>query len=591
MLLSEMPRFIAPPCAAWFVSRIDRFVVRSIIGYCTRAGRRFFCGKRGADRSYSRCHLRKFERSCRGHESAGFKRGARGASLKSFVPARGMGMLPGCNLETKPIFEAPPESRPELTKLSIAHPVLVVDLDGTLLKTDLLPESLLLLLKRNPLYIFLLPIWLLKGKANLKAQIARRVELDVSVLPYRTELLDYLETQRRAGRCIVLATASDIRLAQKVADHLKAFDLVFASDGVTNLAAKAKRDRLVSVFGKHAFDYAGNSTRDLPVWSSARKAIVVDGGRWLRVRLARTTQEADWLFQQPKRSLLDFLRPLRLRHWQKNILLFMPLLAAHRLLDAGLMEKTLLAFVAFGCFASAGYVLNDLLDLGADRHHPDKRRRAFAAGDLPLAYGVAIVPILVALGCAIGRLLAPLFLAVLLTYFALTMTYSLYLRRVALLDVIVLAFLYTMRILAGSACIAIWPSHSLLAFSTFLFLSLALVKRYGELVIMRRVDGEGAMARGYELSDRELLSAMGVASGFLAVLVLALYINSDTAKVLYGRFQLIWVLCPLLLYWISHIWLVAHRGKMPDDPLVFATHDRTSRILIELMTVITVLAL
>ena len=202
-----------------------------------------------------------------------------------------------------------------------------------------------------------------------------------------------------------------------------------------------------------------------------------------------------------------------------------------------------------------------------------------------------MVPVLVAIGCAIGSLLSPLFLAVLLTYFALTMTYSFYLRGVVLLDVIVLAGLYTMRILAGSASISIWPSHWLLAFSTFLFLSLALVKRYGELVIMRRIDGEGAMARGYELSDAELLSAMGVASGFLAVLVLALYINSDTAQALYGRFELIWFLCPLLLYWIGHIWLVAHRGKMPDDPLVFATHDRVSRILIALMAAITVLAL
>jgi 4-hydroxybenzoate polyprenyltransferase len=494
-------------------------------------------------------------------------------------------------LETKPIFEAPPaRGLAPLEPSCVVSPALVVDLDGTLLKTDLLLESLLVLVKHKPLCIFLLPIWLLKGKVYLKRQIALRVELEVSVLPYRAELLNYLDMQRRAGRYIVLATASDSRLARQIADHLKIFDLVFASDGSTNLAGNAKRERLVSAFGAQRFDYVGNGRADLPVWRAARKAILVNGNPRLRDRLARSTQ-VDWLFEQPKRGLLDLVRPLRFRHWLKNVLLFVPLLAAQRLFEAGLLEKAILAFVAFGCCASAGYVLNDLFDLAADRHHPEKRLRPFASGDLPVSYGLAMVPILVAIGCAIGSLLSPLFLAVLLTYFALTMTYSFYLRGVVLLDVIVLAGLYTMRILAGSASISIWPSHWLLAFSTFLFLSLALVKRYGELVIMRRIDGEGAMARGYELSDAELLSAMGVASGFLAVLVLALYINSDTAQALYGRFELIWFLCPLLLYWISHIWLVAHRGKMPDDPLVFATHDRVSRILIALMAVVTVLAL
>jgi len=451
-------------------------------------------------------------------------------------------------------------------------------------------ESLLVLLKEKPLCIFLLPIWLLKGKAYLKKQIALRVELDVSVLPYRTELLDYLKTQRHAGRCIALATASDSSLARQVADHLKIFDLVFASDGVTNLAGEAKRDRLVSIFGTQAFDYVGNDRRDLPVWSSARKAIVIDGGPLLRSRLARAPH-VEWLIEQPRISLIDLLRPLRLRHWLKNILLFVPLLAAHRFFEAGLLEKTALAFVAFGCCASGGYVLNDLFDLAADRHHPVKRLRAFAAGDLPLSYGLAMVPFLVGLGCVIGRLLSPQFLAILLIYFTLTMTYSFYLRKVVLLDVIVLASLYTMRILAGSASVAIWPSQWLLAFSTFLFLSLALVKRYGELVIMRRIDGERAMARGYELGDGELLSAMGVASGYVAVMVLALYINSDTAQALYERYQLIWFLCPVLFYWISHVWLIAHRGKMPDDPVVFAMHDRTSQILALLALVITLVAL
>jgi 4-hydroxybenzoate polyprenyltransferase len=295
--------------------------------------------------------------------------------------------------------------------------------------------------------------------------------------------------------------------------------------------------------------------------------------------------------KQPRPTLLLYLRPLRFRHWLKNLLVFVPLLAAQRIFEDALWWKATLAFVAFGCCASAGYVLNDLLDLTADRRHPVKRLRAFAAGDLPLSYGFIIIPVLAGVGCMIGLRISPLFLLFALIYCALSLTYSLCIRKVVLLDVIVLASFYTMRIMAGSAAVAIWPSHWLLAFSTFLFFSLALVKRYSELAIMRRVDGDLATARGYELDDGELVASMGVASGFIAVLVLALYINTDTAQAFYGRYQVMWVLCPLLLYWIGHIWLIAHRGKMPDDPVVFATKDRTSVILILLMLATALLAL
>ena len=487
----------------------------------------------------------------------------------------------------KPILDERPARRPR-PATPLALPPLVVDLDGTLLKTDLLLESLLALLKQ-PLYVLLLPIWLLKGKAYLKQQIARRVELDVTILPYRNEILEYLKVQRGQGRSIVLATAADKELAQRVADHLKIFDLVLASDGVTNLSGESKRVRLVSLFGEKAFDYAGNDRRDLRVWSSARKAVVVEPSPFVSWRITRVTQ-VDRVFHERKR-LADYLKPFRLRHWLKNILLFVPLFAAHRFSEGELLEKAILAFVAFGCCASGGYLHNDLFDLPSDRRHPDKRLRPFAAGDLPLSCGLAMIPVLVGVGCLIGLLVSPLFVAVLLAYFALTTTYSFYLRKVALLDVIVLAGLYTMRIMAGSAAVAIWPSHWLLAFSTFLFFSLALVKRYGELVIMKHIYGDGAKARGYELDDEELLAAMGIASGYLAVLVLALYINSDTAQALYGRKELIWLLCPLLFYWISHLWLVAHRGKMPDDPVVFATRDWISRVLILLMLATTLAAL
>ena len=475
------------------------------------------------------------------------------------------------------------------TERSIQSTALVVDLDGTLVKTDLLLESALALLKRRPHYLFMLPVWLLKGRAYLKQQIARRVSLDVCVLPYRDDLLDYLKTQHTEGRTIALATAGDIQTARQVADQVKLFNLVFASDGITNLSGESKRARLVAEFGEKGFDYAGNDRRDLAVWSSARKAILVNPTGLVSSRIAKVAP-VDRVFENQKRGLGDHLAPLRPQHWLKNILLFVPLIAAHRFSETDLLGKALLAFLTFACFASAGYLLNDLLDLSEDRHHPQKRFRLFAAGDLPLSYGLAMIPVLVGLGCIIGMLVSKLFFCVSLTYLALSVTYSLYVKRVVLLDVIVLAGLYTMRILAGSAAVTIWPSDWLLALSTFLFFSLALVKRYGELMIMRTAGGDGAKARGYELSDGELLAAMGIASGYLAVLVLALYINSNTAQALYGRYELIWFLCPLLFYWISHIWLIAHRGRMPDDPVVFALNDRTSRILGLLMLAIAVLA-
>lgn len=445
---------------------------------------------------------------------------------------------------------------------------LAVDLDGTLLRTDLLLESLLVLLKHAPWRILCLPLWLMKGRAYLKQQVARRVALEVDILPYRRDLLDYLMAERARGRTLVLATGADRALAQQVADHLKIFDLVLASDGRVNLSGEDKRRSLVSRFGEKCFDYVGNSRQDLAVWVSARQAIAVDAG--------------------PRASRLKVLRP---SHWIKNVLVFTPLLAAHRMYELALIGKLAMAFAALACIASSAYLINDLLDLAMDRHHPNKRLRPFAAGALPIAYGLWAAPLLFGIGCLIAKFVSGLFLGAALTYFVLSLTYSLCVKQIVILDVIFLAGLYTMRVLAGSAAVAIWPSHWLLAFSTFVFFSMALVKRYGELMVMKRVDGDGAKARGYELSDSELLAAMGVASGYLAVLVLALYINSDTAQALYGRYQLIWFLCPLLLFWISHVWLVAHRGRMPDDPVGFALRDRTSWIVAVLIVAISLWAL
>lgn len=464
---------------------------------------------------------------------------------------------------------------PEVDRAEQTLPPLVVDLDGTLVKTDLLIESLLALIRKQPLYLFLLPLWIARGPARFKHEIARRVSLDIPALPWRTEFIDDLKQQRGEGRSLVLATGSDMRLARRVADHLNLFDLVLATDGTTNLCGKAKRDVLVSRFGEKGFDYAadggGVARRDIVVWRSARQAVHVKSAH--------------------KAGSAARLKALRPRHWLKNLLVFVPVFAAHRSHEPALLAKSLVAFIAFGLCASSGYLLNDLIDLDADRHHPHKRLRPFAAGDLPLTYALAMIPVLALLGCLLGASISPLLPVMLAGYFILSAIYSLHVKKVAILDVLFLAGLYTVRIMAGSAAVGIWSSHWLLAFSTFLFFSLALVKRYGELAIMKRIDGDGAKARSYELSDAELLASMGVASGFLSVLVLALYIASDKAQTLYAQRGLLWFLCPLLLYWISHVWLTAHRGRMHDDPVVFAMGDQASRLLILLMVLTAVLAL
>jgi 4-hydroxybenzoate polyprenyltransferase/phosphoserine phosphatase len=466
---------------------------------------------------------------------------------------------------------------------------LVVDLDGTLIKTDLLVESFLALIKQNPLYLFLLPFWLLRGKAFLKQQISQRVILDVSLLPYHRELLDHLKRQHAQGRPLVLATGTDERIAQQVADDLQIFDRVLASNGTVNLSGHYKQACLVAEFGEKCFDYAGNSRRDLAVWSSARKAILVNPTRSLSQTAARIT-EIEHVFRNPKRKLRLYLQALRLHQWLKNLLVFVPLVMAHRFLEFDLLGKTFLAFLAFGFCASSVYIVNDLLDLPSDRHHPRKRQRPFATGELSLFWGLGLSPLLLGLSLLVSLLLPLRFLGMLVTYYVLNLAYSFYLKRIVLLDVIVLAGLYTLRIMAGSASISIWPSSWLLAFSTFIFLSLALVKRYAELVTMEAETGV-VQVRGYQIVDKELLASLGSGSGYVAVLVLAIYISSGVAEIHYTRHHLVWLLFPLLLYWISYVWLMAHRGRMHDDPLVFTIRDRVSRIVLLLAVVVLLIAM
>ena len=451
---------------------------------------------------------------------------------------------------------------------------LVVDLDGTLVRTDTLHESLLLLLKQNPLFFLLLPFWLLRGKAHLKAQVARRVQLDPAHLPYCAELVELLHHEKQRGRPLVLATAADSRIASAVAAHLGLFSAVYASDGSTNLSGPRKLAKLQAALAG-PFDYAGNAPDDVPVWRAARAALVVHAPASV-VRQAQAVTTVERVFPGPPRRLAPLLRALRVHQWAKNALLFVPMLAAHRALELSVLLPALVAFAAFCLCASSVYVTNDLLDLPADRRHPSKRRRPFAAGDLSPRTGMLLAPVLLGAGLAAAWSLPSSFLLLLAGYLATTLAYSLVLKQVAILDVLVLAALYTARIFAGTLATGVPTSSWLFTFSMFLFLSLALVKRFSELRRLAGLDDTAAPGRGYVASDATLLGNLGTASGYLAVLVLALYLTGRDVTALYLHPERLWLLCPLLLYWISRVWMLAHRDVIDDDPLVFALRDRVS---------------
>lgn len=456
---------------------------------------------------------------------------------------------------------------------------LCVDLDGTLIKTDLLWESLLALLKQSPLSLFQLPFWLLKGRAHLKHEIARRVTLDVTTLPYQQDLVEFLFKERESGRELVLATASHVSLAQAVAAHLGLFDeRVYGSDDRINLKGARKMALLVERYGVRRFAYVGNSTADLPVWAQAKEGIVVNASSGL-VGRAQALTTVSQVFSEPVSRLKPLAKALRVHQWAKNVLVFIPVVASHQITDSLLLLQAGLAFLSFSFSASSVYILNDCLDLASDRRHPRKKNRPFASGRLSIPFGI-----LLALGCLLAGvllalLLPSLFLLVLAGYLALTTGYSFYLKQFVLLDVIVLAQLYTVRVYGGGAATGVAPSHWLLTFSLFLFLSLALVKRFTELRLMSQAEGKELHGRGYWVSDLEHISSIGSASGLLAVLVLALYISSKEVLLLYSHSEVLWLICPVMLYWISRVWMLAYRNRMDDDPVVFAVRDPKSYMM------------
>lgn len=464
-----------------------------------------------------------------------------------------------------------------------------VDLDGTLLKSDLLLESLAVLAKTHTFMLILVPFWLLFGKANLKAKIASRAEIDIKSLPYNSKLLEYLTEKNNEGHRLILASASNEKYVAAVSRFLGIFDVYLASSHSTNLSGQHKLSAIQMDCGSSAFSYAGNDSVDLPIWSAADTAIVVTGSKALVERVKAVT-EVTRVFVHDHKSVLQFIRALRPHQWSKNFLVFLPLVAAHRLDDTTLISHSVIAFIAFSLCASSVYLLNDMLDLASDRSHVRKRYRPFAAGSLSLSYGFLGAPLLLLIAFSLALTLPPAFIAVLAGYYVITLAYSFQIKRVIVLDVLTLAGLYTLRLVSGAAATSVDLSFWLLAFSMFLFLSLALLKRCSELLALRGEGKSDAHGRGYFSTDYQVLNQLGVSSGLVSVLVLALYINSDKIAELYAEPRFIWLLCPIVLYWIGRIWVKANRGEVHEDPIVFAAKDRRTYWLVLISALVVWLA-
>jgi 4-hydroxybenzoate polyprenyltransferase/phosphoserine phosphatase len=467
---------------------------------------------------------------------------------------------------------------------------LCVDLDGTLVKSDTLVDSLLALLRADPAMVVKLPGRLFLGKAAFKAWVTESVSLDAAHLPYNGKLLQYLHQERDRGRAIYLATGADVRLARRVAEHLGIFTDVLGSDGATNLTGSNKLDCLRTRLDSAAFDYIGNDTPDLPLLAQATEAMVANPSLRLRMRLRARGIRPAQAFLESDSAFNSGWNAVRPHQWAKNLLIFVPLLCSHAL-NRGKLLTALAAFCCFSLTASSAYIFNDLLDMEADRRHPRKRLRPFAAGNLSAFAGIAIAAIFLAGGLVGAYLLPGRFFAWLLIYLATTLAYSLYLKRIALVDVLALSGLYILRLLAGGTVTQTPISHWLAGFSMFLFLSLAIAKRFAELENLRASNAVPRNGRGYLVNDLDQLRSFGTASAYAAVVVFAIYISGPDVVKLYHQPRLLWLTVPLMILWLNRVWLLASRGEMNEDPVAFALTDTMSQVIGILVAAVALTAL
>ncbi|PWE32923.1 UbiA family prenyltransferase [Maritimibacter sp. 55A14] len=454
--------------------------------------------------------------------------------------------------------------------------VLVVDLDGTLVETDMLYETFWAAFAARWTTPFGAAMALRHGRAALKRWLNAEAQVDVSVLPYNEAVLDYVKRWREAGGRTALVTASEEALADRIAAHLDLFDDVHGSDGTSNLKGANKARFLDAQYGDTGYAYMGDNTADFFVWETAAKAITVNATHAVRAGAEELGRDVEHIASRVPSSE-PYLLALRPHQWLKNILIFLPMLASHQIHGVTILQ-TVFAFVAFSLVASSVYVLNDLLDLSADRAHPRKRLRPLASGSIPIADSTWLALLPLAAGFVLSVFLGWKFVVVLLGYYVVTTAYSLFLKRAPIIDICTLASLYTVRMVAGAAATGIHLSVWVLAFSVFFFFSLAAVKRQAELVDCEAHGRTEAAGRGYSVSDLPLVRQMAVSTGYVSVLVLALYLYSPAVDQLYSEPRILWGTCLVLLYWMSRIHLITHRGNMTDDPIVFAVKDRVSQI-------------
>ena len=468
---------------------------------------------------------------------------------------------------------------PVIVSDAAARPPLVLDLDNALLRTDLLHETAVAYLKGNPLRLFQLALWLLRGKAVLKRALSERVVLDVEGLPVNEALVAFGQAEAAAGRLVGVASASDALLAHRVARRFGFTDFVIASDGVSNFKGDAKRQQLQQRF-PNGFSYAADAAVDLAVWRHAQTIVLAGASPGTARAAARLGKPIEASFENPGLGLRGWRKALRVHQWAKNALVFVPLILSGMASEPQAMLSALIAFAAMSVLASGTYLINDLFDLGDDRRHWSKRERPLASGRMRITQGVAASAVLIAAGLAAGAVLGTTSLLLLAFYMAATLAYSLYLKRQPIVDAFTLAVLFTTRLGLGIAAVGAAPSAWLLVFSMFLFASLSFAKRQTEIqrsIANGRSDVGG---RGYRTGDSGLVLAMGIATGMTAVTIMVLYIINDAFSAqFYKEPVFLWAFPAVLFMWISRIWLLCHREELHDDPVAFAVRDRVSIVL------------
>lgn len=458
-------------------------------------------------------------------------------------------------------------------------PLLCVDLDGTLVSTDTLDECLLCMARSRPLLLLMLPVWLLGGKAYFKDRVAAAVADLLGPLPYRESVLRYVRAHANGSGKVVLATAANQRIADRVSQELALFTDVLASDAAENLSGERKLARILQYAHGMPFVYIGDHRQDIPIWLASERAIVVGASRRLVEQISQVP-EIEVIESDRPSTVRDWIKQLRCHQWSKNLLLVVPLILAHQLASLPAVLACLLAVITFSLAASAVYIGNDLIDLPYDRQHPRKCKRPLARGAISIRAALAVGSGLLAAAVGLSAAFLPgTFVWMLLGYLVLNFCYSVWLKRVAVLDVMLLAGFYVYRVLIGAVAIDVTISPWLLAFSLFFFLGLGMIKRFADLVLAAEVEPAAVAGRAYVAGDIDFFRTLGIASSCIAILVLALYLQSQEVVRLYAHPQLLWLVCPLVLYWNMRAWLIAHRGQMPDDPILFALRDPASYVV------------